>query len=105
MFLQFESELQPHISKHSPILYNSGVKEFVCNLPRWKEIKKTFYESSRDNLENDSYLKEMGNLQKQFRDHENSKLVDYNQALSDTLEEKKKDSYNINLLNIGILIV
>ena len=66
-----------------------------------KEIKKTFYESSRDDLENDSYLKEMGNLQKQFRDHENSKLVDYNQALSDTLEEKKKDRYNINLLNIG----
>ena len=65
-------------------------------------IKKTLYESSRDdNLENDAYMSEMYRLTKQYTDFENKKLTVYNKALADNIEAEKKNRYNINLLNIG----
>ena len=65
-------------------------------------IKKTLYESSRDdNLENDTYMSEMSRLTKQYTDFENKKLTVYNKALADNIEAEKKNRYNINLLNIG----
>ena len=65
-------------------------------------IKKTLYESSRDdNLENDAYMSEMSRLTKQYTDFENKKLTVYNKALADNIEAEKKNRYNINLLNIG----
>lgn len=65
-------------------------------------IKKTLYESSRDdNLENEAYMSEMSRLKKQYTDFENKKLTVYNKALTDNIEAEKKNRYNINLLNIG----